>query len=119
MSHASLMGRAAPMERTDSNDRPLDRPSGPPRLNLAGGKPSRREWEAAKGAAGDSASGSSPTGPSSFRVPSSSGALLSRGRSRRGEEDGRDRSPTPARASGDSKPSRAAGKFVPPYLRNK
>jgi hypothetical protein len=66
MSHASLMGRAAPMERTDSNDRPLDRPSGPPRLNLAGGKPSWREWEAAKGAAGDSASGSSPTGPSSF-----------------------------------------------------
>jgi translation initiation factor 3 subunit A len=67
----SPMGRAAPMERTDPNDRP----SGPPRLNLAGGKPSWRDREAAKGAAGDSASGSSPAGPSS------GGAPLSRGRS--------------------------------------
>jgi translation initiation factor 3 subunit A len=120
MTRASPMGRAAPMERTDSNDRPSDRPSGPPRLNLAGGKPSWRDREAAKGAPGDSASGSSPAGPSSSRVPSSGGAPLSRGRSGRGEEDGRDGSPAPAPASGDSlKPSGAAGKFVPPHLRNK
>jgi translation initiation factor 3 subunit A len=125
MARASPMGRAAPMERTDSNDRPSDRPSGPPRLNLAGGKPSWRDREAAKGAAGDSASGSSPAssspaGPSSSRVPSSGGAPLSRGRSGRGEEDGRDGSPAPTPASGDSlKPSGAAGKFVPPHLRNK
>jgi translation initiation factor 3 subunit A len=119
MARASPMGRAAPMERTDSNDRP----SGPPRLNLAGGKPSWRDREAAKGAAGDSAAGSSSAGPSS-RVPSSGGAPLSRGRSGRGEEDRRDGSPAPAPApapaSGDSlKPSGAAGKFVPPHLRNK
>jgi translation initiation factor 3 subunit A len=45
---------------------------------------------------------------------------LSRGRSGRGEEDGRDGSPAPTPASGDSlKPSGAAGKFVPPHLRNK
>jgi translation initiation factor 3 subunit A len=95
----SPIGRAAPMERTDSNDRP----SSPRPLNLAGGKPSWRDREAAKGAAGDSASASSPAGPSS------GGALLSRGRSGRGEEDGRDGSPAPTLASGDSlKPSGAA-----------
>lgn len=94
--------RSAPtMARTDSNDRP----AGPPRLALAGGKPSWRDREAAKAAGGGTPSGGVP---------------LSRGRSGRGEEE-----ESPARApapppTGDSlRPSGAAGKFVPPHLRNK
>ncbi|TVY84935.1 Eukaryotic translation initiation factor 3 subunit A [Lachnellula suecica] len=100
---ASPMGRAAPtMERTDSNDRP----AGPPRLALAGGKPSWRDREAAKSGAGESA-------PSSRAPPP-----MARGRSGRGEE--RDDSPAPAAPTGDTlKPSGGAGKFVPPHLRNK
>ncbi|TVY44140.1 Eukaryotic translation initiation factor 3 subunit A [Lachnellula subtilissima] len=104
---ASPMGRPAPapMERTDSNDRPAER--GPPRLALSGGKPSWREREAAKGT-----SGGEPAAPS--RVP----PPMDRGRSRRDDE--RDESPAPAPAAGDSlKPSGTAGKFVPPHLRNK
>ena len=110
MARASPMGRTpVPMERTDSNERP----SGPPRLNLAGGKPSWRDRQASK-----EVSGGEPASSSS-RV-ASGGAPLSRGRSGRGE-DGRDGSPAPApSSSGDSlKPSGAAGKFVPPHLRNK
>jgi translation initiation factor 3 subunit A len=100
---ASPAPRAAPMERTDSNDRP----AGPPRLALAGSKPSWRDREAAKAGGGEPA-------PSSRAPPP-----MARGRSGRGEE--RDESPAPApAASGDSlKPSGAAGKFVPPHLRNK
>lgn len=102
---ASPAPRAAPMERTDSNDRPAER--GPPRLALAGSKPSWREREAAK-----TVGGGEP-------APSSRAPPMARGRSGRGEE--RDDSPAPAPApSGDSlKPSGAAGKFVPPHLRNK
>ena len=105
MARASPMGRAAPIERTDSTERP----SGPPRLSLAGGKPSWRDREAAKQGGGESMG----------RVPSSGGAPLSRGRSGRGDE-GRDGSPAPAAPSGDTlRPSGATGKFVPPHLRNK
>jgi translation initiation factor 3 subunit A len=101
----SPVGHAAPIERTDSNERPAER--GPPRLALAGGKPSWREREAAKGIGG------AESAPSS-RVP----PPMARGRSGRGEE--RDESPAPAPAAGDSlRPSGAAGKFVPPHLRNK
>jgi translation initiation factor 3 subunit A len=110
MARASPMGRAAPIERTDSNERP----TGPPRLALAGGKPSWRDREAAKQGSGDATS-------SMARVSSSSGgAPISRGRSGRGD-DGRDDSPAiPAAPSGDAlKPSGGAGKFVPPHLRNK
>jgi translation initiation factor 3 subunit A len=110
MSRASPMGRAAPMERTDSNERPAA--SGPPRLALAGGKPSWRDREAAKATGGDSPA------PSSSRVPSSGGAPISRGRS--GGENGREDAPSPAAPSGESlRPSAAPGKFVPPHLRNK
>jgi len=105
MARASPMGRAAPVERTDSSERP----AGPPRLALAGGKPSWRDREAAKQAGGESMG----------RVPSSGGVPLSRGRSGR-EDDGRDGSPAPAAPSGDTlRPSGATGKFVPPHLRNK
>ena len=90
--------RASIMDRTDSGDRS----SGPPRLALAGGKPSWRDREAAK-------AGGAPSG----------GVPLSRGRSGRGEEE----LPTATTAStptGDSlRPSGAAGKFVPPHLRKK
>ena len=109
----SPMARASPMGRSDSNERPIERAAGgPPRLALAGGKPSWRDREAAKAAGGDA--------PQTSRVPSSSGgAPLSRGRSGRGE-DGRDGSPAAPAPTGDTlKPSGATGKFVPPHLRNK
>ncbi|KAF4632113.1 hypothetical protein G7Y89_g6008 [Cudoniella acicularis] len=93
------MGRSLPMERTDSNERP----SGPPRLALAGGKPSWRERQAAK------EGGESLAPPPASRVP----PPMSRGRSGRGEERGDEPTPT------SLKPSGAAGKFVPPHLRNK
>jgi translation initiation factor 3 subunit A len=118
MARASPMGRAAPMERTDSNERPA--PSGPPRLALAGGKPSWRDRQAAKEAAGGEPA-PAPT-PSSTRIPSSSGgAPLARGRSGRGENGREDAASPPAAApSGESlRPSGAAGKFVPPHLRNR
>ncbi|KAG4436352.1 eukaryotic translation initiation factor 3 subunit A [Cadophora sp. M221] len=114
MARAAPASRAPQMERTDSNDRPAA--TGPPRIALAGGKPSWRDREAAKASGGES---SAP--PPTARVPSSSGgAPLSRGRSGRGEE-GRDGSPAPAATpSADSlKPSGAPGRFVPPHLRNK
>jgi translation initiation factor 3 subunit A len=113
MARAAPVSRATPMERTESNDRP----TGPPRIALAGGKPSWRDRQAAK-EAGGVPTDSAP--PPSSRIPSSGGAPLSRGRSGRGEE-GRDGSPAPApAASGESlRPSGAAGKFVPPHLRNR
>ncbi|KAF8863761.1 putative eukaryotic translation initiation factor 3 subunit A [Acephala macrosclerotiorum] len=110
MGRAAPVERAAPMERTDSNERP----AGPPRLALAGGKPSWRDREAAKAAGGGAPADAPPS-----RVPSG-GTPLFRGRSGRGEEERRDDAPPPAAASGDSlRPSGAAGKFVPPHLRNK
>ncbi|CZS93321.1 hypothetical protein WAI453_000949 [Rhynchosporium graminicola] len=114
MARAAPVSRAPQMEQTDSNDRPAA--TGPPRIALAGGKPSWRDREAAKAGGGESA-GRAPAA----RTPSQSGgAPLSRGRSGRGEEE-RDGSPAPAAApSGDSlKPSGAPGRFVPPHLRNK
>jgi translation initiation factor 3 subunit A len=116
MARASPAGRAPAMERTDSNERPA--PSGPPRLALAGGKPSWRDRQAAK-EAGGAPTDSAP--PPATRVASSGGgAPLSRGRSGRGEEGG-DGSPAPPPASSGEalKPSGAAGKFVPPHLRNR
>ena len=105
---ASPMGRAPPMERTDSNERPAER--GPPRLALAGGKPSWREREAAKagGAGGDSA-----PQPSRNLPPT-----MDRGRSGRGEEEA-EAAPRPAPTGDSLKPTGGAGKFVPPHLRNK
>ncbi|KAG0652199.1 Eukaryotic translation initiation factor 3 subunit A [Hyphodiscus hymeniophilus] len=101
---APAPSRAPPMERTDSNDRP----AGPPRLALAGGKPSWRDREAAK-------TGGAPSG----------GVPLSRGRSGRGEEEfpgpkpAAAHSPAPAPAGDSLRPSGSTGKFVPPHLRNK
>lgn len=107
----------APMERTDSNDRP----GGPPRLNLvgSGNKPSWRDRQAAKEAAGGAPpNDSAPASGPSSRVPSSGGAYMARGRSGRGENGD---SPPAGPASGEAslRPSAAPGKFVPPHLRNK
>jgi translation initiation factor 3 subunit A len=131
MARASPMGRAAPIERTDSNERPAERSyeraerpterasaaGGPPRLALAGGKPSWRDREAAKAGG----SGPSVDAPAPTNRAASGGAPLFRGRSGRGEEERRDDAPPPAAApAADSlRPSGAAGKFVPPHLRNK
>ncbi|KAK0623034.1 hypothetical protein B0T14DRAFT_476312 [Immersiella caudata] len=99
--------RGAAMERTDSNDRP----SGPPRLNLAGSKPSWRDREAAKGSSG----GSMPPPPERsgppLRTASGRGIPMERGESGRGERDGKD-APTET-----SKPSGGAGKWVPSFKR--
>lgn len=113
MSRAAPVIRGPPIERTDSNERPAA--SGPPRIALASGKPSWRDRQAAKEAGGVP----TESAPSlSSRVPSSGGAPLSRGRSGRGEE-GRDGSPAPAPSGESLRPSGAAGKFVPPHLRNR
>lgn len=105
---ASPMDRA-PLGRADSNDRPTgDRPSaGPPRLNLAGGKPSWREREAAKAASGGAPSRDSAPVPS--RTGSGAGPAP-----RRAEE--------PAAATPPAEPLRASaapGKYVPRHLRDK
>lgn len=94
---AALPVRAAPppVERTASDERP----SGPPRLALAGGKPSWRERELAKAAGG--AAGAERDGPAPpVRQLSSRG------------ENGRE---TPPQET--LKPSGAAGKWVPRHLR--
>jgi translation initiation factor 3 subunit A len=109
--------RPSPLgERSDSNERS----SGPPRLQLAGNKPSWREREAAKGPA--SSSDNAPPAPSAsrgFGAPRGS-SPMDRG------ENGRTSSPAPAPApapasapQAETLPSRTAGKWVPPHMRNK
>jgi len=101
--------RGPPMERTDSSDRA----GGPPRLPLAGNKPSWRERQAAKEAAG----GASDTAPPPPRRFEPRGVPMDRGGSSRGE-NGRE-SPAPR---GDAPPPASGstgGKWVPPHLRNR
>ncbi|OAQ70199.1 eukaryotic translation initiation factor 3 subunit EifCa [Pochonia chlamydosporia 170] len=104
-----------PMERTDSSDRPAS--GGPPRLQLAGSgnKPSWREREAAKGPGSSSDNAPPPAASRGFGGPRG-GATMDRGGSNRGE-NGRTSSPAPPPT--ESLPSRTAGKWVPPHLRNK
>ncbi|KAK0711070.1 eukaryotic translation initiation factor 3 subunit A [Lasiosphaeris hirsuta] len=101
-----------PMERTDSNDRP----AGPPRLNLTGGKPSWREREAAgKGASASDRSAPLPerNGPP-LRAVSGRGPPLERVASGRGEaKEARDGSPAPAAEALKPTP----GKWVPKFKR--
>jgi translation initiation factor 3 subunit A len=105
--------RAAPIERTDSNERS----AGPPRLALAGSKPTWREREAAKAAGGPETRDTPPAQAPSVR-PSPGGAPLDRGRSGRGDE--RDGSPATSSAPTETlKPSGAPGKWVPRHLREK
>ncbi|GKT43893.1 eukaryotic translation initiation factor 3 subunit A [Colletotrichum spaethianum] len=107
--------RAPPVERTESGDRPSA--GGPPRLNLAGNKPSWREREAAKSASG----GASDSAPPPRAV--SGGAPLNRGGSGRDDrENGRpgpERTGSPATPAEPLKPSGAPGKWVPRHLRDK
>lgn len=123
---ARAAAAAAPMERTDSNDRT----GGPPRLNLAGGnKPSWRDRQAAKGAAGASGGTPPPTErngpPLPLRSASGRGVPIDRMGSGRGEvsgreggrdgRDGRDNSPAPPKEP--LRPSAAPGKYVPKHRR--
>ncbi|CAG8980406.1 hypothetical protein HYALB_00003971 [Hymenoscyphus albidus] len=104
---ASPVSRSVPMDRVDSNERPVER--GPPRIALAGGKPSWRDREAAKASGG----GESNAPPQSRAPPA-----MARDRSGRGEEE-RGGSPASGPSGDGLKPSGATGKFVPPHLRNK
>ncbi|KAF4468712.1 translation initiation factor 3 subunit A [Fusarium albosuccineum] len=105
--------RAPPVERSESNDRPSA--GAPPRLQLAGNKPSWREREAAKQASGGGASDAGSSAPPPRFAPRG-GAPIDRGGSGRGEED---RKPSPAPPSEALPASRTAGKWVPPHMRNK
>lgn len=102
--------RGPPMERTDSNDKA----GGPPRLALAGNKPSWREREAAKQATGGA--GGAENGPPPRSFSRGGGAPMERTESR-GAENGRTESPAPPAEPLQS--SRAPGKWVPPHMRNK
>jgi translation initiation factor 3 subunit A len=96
---------APPMERTDSSDRPA---MAPPRIALAGNKPSWREREAAKAAGG----GAPPPERAAMppRVPSGRGVPMDRAGSGRGE--------APKENNGEPlKPSGAPGKYVPKFRR--
>lgn len=95
-----------PAERTDSTERS----SGPPRLQLAGNKPSWREREAARVAGGAPADRNGPP----QRTASGRGAPLDRVGSGRGE-NGHDESP--AAAPEPLKATGAPGKYVPKFRR--
>ena len=82
-----------PTERTDSNERP----SGPPRLQLAGNKPSWREREAAKKAGGQSNGGGAASNAQA-------------------DAPARPAAP-PAQPSETLKPSGSSGKYVPRHRR--
>ncbi|KAM0360952.1 hypothetical protein ACHAP4_003046 [Fusarium culmorum] len=106
--------RAPPVERSDSNDRPSA--SGPPRIALPGNKPSWREREAAKQAAGGSGADTGSSAPPP-RFASRGGAPpMDRSGSGRGEDD---RKPSPAPPAESQPASRTAGKWVPPHMRGK
>ncbi|TWU73627.1 eukaryotic translation initiation factor 3 subunit A [Metarhizium rileyi] len=103
-----------PTERTNSNDRS----SGPPRLQLAGSvnKPSWRDRQPAKGDAPSSSDSTpAPAASRGFGGPRSGGPSMDRGSSNRGDS-GRTSSPAPQT---ESLSSGAAGKWVPPHMRNK
>nr|CEG04301.1 unnamed protein product [Fusarium clavum] len=106
--------RAPPAERSDSNDRPSA--GGPPRLALAGGKPSWREREAAKQAAGGSGADTGSAAPPPRFAPRGGAPPMDRSGSGRAEDD-RKQSPAPPAESQPA--SRTAGKWVPPHMRNK
>ena len=114
--------RGVPMDRTDSNDRSASG-GGPPRLALAGSKPSWREREAAKQAGGGGASSDSmPPPPAQARRDFSNrgGATMDRDGSRRGGNPEIERSESPAPpADSSSRPAGGSGKWVPPHMRNK
>ncbi|ORY63435.1 uncharacterized protein BCR38DRAFT_436831 [Pseudomassariella vexata] len=105
---------ASPMERTNSNDRPAA--GGPPRLNLAGNKPSWREREAARAASGGAPAPkeiSRDTAPPPRTMPERPRVI---DRPDRSDRIDRGDNNTPAEPL---KPSGAGGKWLPPHMRNK
>jgi len=96
------------VERTDSNERP----AGPPRLTLAGNKPSWREREAAKAAGGAGPAAPERNGPPP-RVASGRGLPIERAGSGRAEN----KEASPAPPAEPLKPSGAPGKYVPKFRR--
>ncbi|KAK4189513.1 putative eukaryotic translation initiation factor 3 [Podospora australis] len=101
-----------PVERTESSDRPPA--AGPPRIALAGNKPSWREREAAKAGGGGGAPLAERPAPAG-RVSSGRGAPIEREGSGRGEREAAPKdgpAPEPLKASG------APGKYVPKWRRD-
>lgn len=93
-----------------------EEPRGPPRLNLAGGKPSWREREAAKAAAGGQAPAASEAPPAEPEAPKRGGYVPP------GRRDGasswaqrEERGAAPART--DS-PASGSGRYQPPSARS-
>jgi translation initiation factor 3 subunit A len=104
-----------PLERTESSDAPTA--SGPPRLSLAGNKPTWREREAARAAGGAAPAGDAPAPSAPASLPTA-----------RGREPERNHSPaapaaaSPAPAGPPAEPLKASGapgKYVPRHLRDK
>ncbi|OBT53426.1 hypothetical protein VE04_07467 [Pseudogymnoascus sp. 24MN13] len=112
-SPAAPAAPAAPFARTDSNDRP----SGPPRLALAGGKPSWRDKEAARVASGTSPAPESRDREAPVIARTASGTGPVRGRTDRNENERESRSPAPP--AEPLKASGGAGKYIPKHLRDK
>ncbi len=103
---------ATPLERTDSNDRP----SGPPRLNLAGGKPSWRDREAARTSSGGAGGAPDRNGPPP-RLASGRGAPLDRAAGSGRGEQGRNGQDEVACPPAEPLASGGAGKWVPKFRR--
>ncbi|KAM3465880.1 hypothetical protein MY5147_000217 [Beauveria neobassiana] len=102
------------VERSDSQDRPSPSAGGPPRLNLAGSKPSWRERQAAKEASGETTASAPP--PRNF---SPRGAPMDRGGSSRADAPPPRRSEQHDSAPSEQLSSGTAGKWVPPHMRGK
>ncbi len=105
---------SAPQEPTEPTES-SERSAGPPRLNLAGGKPSWRDREAARTAGGGGTPDRTGPPPPSARVASGRGDPLDRVASGR-DENGRGRDSSPA-APAESLPAGGAGKWVPKFRR--
>lgn len=114
---------AAPMSsRTDSNEPP----AGPPRLSLAGNKPTWREREAQRLAAGSPQT--APSAPpsdiatSEAQLPRKTGYVPPARRGETAVPRGRtvaDSSTTRDDSPADAAPKAAPGKYVPVHLRNR
>ncbi|OAA73898.1 Proteasome component (PCI) domain protein [Cordyceps fumosorosea ARSEF 2679] len=105
------------MERADSQDRPSA--GGPPRLNLAGNKPSWRDRQAAKEAAGETSESAPPPRNLPPRNFSGRGAPMDRGGSSRGDDAPPGRGEQQDSAPSEQLPPRTANKWVPPHMRGK
>ncbi|KAK4217916.1 hypothetical protein QBC37DRAFT_413540 [Rhypophila decipiens] len=117
--------RAPAMDRADSGERPS---AGPPRLALAGNKPSWREREAVKASSGGGAPVPERSLPERsappLRVASGRGVPIERGSSGRGvpiergaSGRGEPREEKEAAPAEPLKPSGAPGKYVPKFRR--